>query len=223
MCGRYGYPDQDQIVDEFDVAAVLARILASGDVRPTTGVGIVIEDAAAARSQHRNIVRELRAARWGLVPSWTKTLDKKLLLINARSETVLTKPSFRTAARQRRALVPASGYYEWAVNPDGTKTAFFLHDPNTPVIGFAGLYEWWKAPEGLEMPGVQDGWLCSTTIITRSAMDSLGHIHDRMPVIVAPNLRDAWLDPTVTDPDQVDALLQSIPDPCLVPTERAPG
>jgi len=223
MCGRYGYPDEDVIVDLFDVQTVLAHLPPSGDVRPTQQVGIVIEDGAAAEREQRDISRELRAARWGLIPSWSTAVDKKLLLINARSETVTAKPSFRSAARHRRAIVPASGYYEWAINPDGTKTPFFLSSPGQPCLGFAGLYEWWKVPDGVDLRGAEDGWLCSATIITKTAMDCLGHIHDRMPVIVPPGMCDQWLDPAVVDSDQVDALLHSIPDPRLVPTQRAPG
>jgi putative SOS response-associated peptidase YedK len=126
----------------------------------------------------------------------------------------LSKPSFRAAARYRRAIIPASGYYEWTHDPGGAAIPFFLHDPDQPCLGFAGLYEWWKLPDG--------GWICSTTIITKPALDSLGHIHDRMPVVIAPTMADAWLDPQTTDTDQVDALLHEIPDPRLVPTPRAP-
>ena len=222
MCGRFAVPDSDGIIDVFNIRVVTTRIDPSWDVRPTQQIGIVVEDAATAQRESREPVRELRAARWGLIPSWTKTLDKRMLLINARSETVISKPSFRSAARLRRALIPASGYYEWAHNPDGTKTPFFLQCPDSPIIGFAGLFEWWKVPAGIEVPGVEDGWLCSATIITRPAVDSLGHIHDRMPVVVPHDMADAWLDPEVTDGDQVDALLHSIPDPALVPIPRAP-
>ncbi|MCL2489177.1 MAG: SOS response-associated peptidase [Propionibacteriaceae bacterium] len=223
MCGRFATSSEDDIVDAFDIHVVTTHIDPSWDVRPTQQIGVIVEDVAAARRDDRDVVRELRSARWGLVPSWSKALDKKVLLINARSETVLSKPSFRVAARQRRAIIPASGYYEWARNPDGTKTPFFLCDPDQPCLGFAGLYEWWKVPDGLQVTGADEGWLCSATIITKPATDSLGHIHDRMPVVVPHAMADAWLDPDLTDPDQVDALLHSIPDPALVPTERTPG
>jgi len=223
MCGRFASPDQQDIIDAFDIHVATLRIDPSWDVRPTQQIGIIVEDNAAAQREDRDVVRELRAARWGLIPSWTKTLDKRLLLINARSETVMSKPSFRTAARQRRAVIPASGYYEWQPKPDGSKTSFFLHDPDQSVLGFAGLYEWWKLPDGVQVAGADGGWLCSATIITKPAMDSLGHIHDRMPVLVPRAMADPWLDPDLTDSDEIDALLHSIPDPVLVPTERTPG
>jgi putative SOS response-associated peptidase YedK len=207
----------------FDVEVVSASTPASANVRPTTSIAVIVEDSTFAERENRTIARELRQARWGLIPSWTKTLDKRFLLINARAETVLSKPSFRVAARSRRAIVPASGYYEWIKNPDGTKTPFFLHARDETVLGFAGLYEWWKVPGGVELRGAEDGWLCSVTIITRSATDSLGHIHDRMPVIVPPASVDTWLDAELTDPDEVDAVLNSLPEVALIPTERAPS
>ncbi|MCL2482570.1 MAG: SOS response-associated peptidase [Propionibacteriaceae bacterium] len=222
MCGRLAGPGEREIIDAFDVRVVTTRITESWDVRPTQQVGIVVEDTAAAARESRDVTRELRAARWGLIPYWSKAFDKRLLLINARSETVLSKPSFRVAARQRRAIVPASGYYEWQTNPDRTKTPFFLHDPDAAVIGFAGLYEWWRVPDGTLLPGADDGWLCSTTIITKPALDCLGHIHDRMPVVIPAAMTDIWLDPQLTDTDEVDMLLHSVPDPVLVPTPRAP-
>jgi len=223
MCGRYAYPEEADVIDTFDVEAVLAHLPTCGNVRPTQSVGIVIEDAGAAQRQGRAVRRELRAARWGLIPSWTKVLDKRLLLINARSETVVDKPSFRVPIRRRRALVPASGYYEWLTKADGTKQPYFLAAPDQPVIGFAGLYDWWQLPEGTNLAGAEDGWVCSTAIITRPAADALGHIHDRMPVVVPPALYDAWLDPATTAADQVEAVLQAMPDPVLTPVERQPG
>jgi len=206
----------------FEVEVVSASVAPSNDVRPTQQVAMIVEDAAEAERENRAPVRQLRAARWGLIPSWTKQLDSRFLLINARAETVLDKPSFRTAASRRRAIVPASGYYEWMKNDDGTKTPFFLHDPADSVIGFAGIYEWWKVPDDVEVRGAADGWLCSVSIITRAATDTLGHIHDRMPVVVPPTSADTWLDPTLTDRDEVDAVLNSLPDPVLIPTKRTP-
>jgi len=222
MCGRFASANQDDIVDTFDIHVVTTRIEPSWDVRPTTQISIVVEDRDTARRKNRDPARELRGARWGLVPSWSAGLDKRLLLINARSETILSKPLFRTAARHRRAIIPAKGYYEWA-NLGGAKTPFFLHDPEQPIIGFAGLYEWWKLPDSQTIPGSQDGWLCSATIITRPATDALGHIHDRMPVVAPPDMRNLWLDPTITETDQIDVLLHAIPDPTLIPTQGTPG
>ena len=125
--------------------------------------------------------RRLETARWGLVPVWAKTRSVGSRAINARSETVLEKPTFRSAAVKRRALVPADGYYEWEVTADG-KIPTYLHPEDDTLLAFAGLYEFWRDPD---VPDGEDGeWLMTTTILTRPAADALGHIHDRMPVIV---------------------------------------
>ena len=223
MCGRFAYPGDEAVVDVFNVETVSAHLEPSGDVRPTQQVAMIVEDASSAEREQRGVFRELRSARWGLVPSWTKTLDKRFLLINARSETVLVKPSFRAAARRRRALIPASGYYEWTTEPgQPAKTPLFLHPAAGGVIGLAGVFEWWQVPADIQIRGAVDGWLCSVAIITRAAMDSLGHIHDRMPVVVPADLFDSWLDPHLVSEDEVDALLNQLPDPVLVPTAQAP-
>jgi len=220
MCGRFVNAETDDAVEYFDIRETISRLFVSWDVRPTTRIGIIIDHAGTGIARP---IRQLRAARWGLIPSWSKTADPKLRLINARAETVLSKPSFCTAARQRRAIVPAQGYYEWAQNPDGTKTPYFLHDPTQPILGFAGLYEYWRVPDSQTMPGTEEGWLCTATIITRAATDALGHIHDRMPLIVPRDTTDQWLDPATTNTDQIDAIIHAIPDSTLVPVERQPG
>ena len=213
MCGRYADPREEEIVDAFDVRRVSRHQPASSNVCPTQTVRIVVDQPGQPR--------ELRGARWGLVPSWARGLDGRPL-INARAETVTAKPSFRQAAQRRRAIVPATGYYEWAPGPGRTKTAYFLHPDDDGVLGLAGLYEWWRTPAGLEVDGADGGWLCSMTIITRPATDALGAIHDRMPVVVPPGAVDAWLNPAPLGPDAVDALLAGMPDPVLVPTPRTP-
>jgi putative SOS response-associated peptidase YedK len=95
---------------------------------------------------------------------------------------VTEKPSFRTAAAKRWALVPAKGYYEWQKNEDGTRTPHYLHaEDEDQLLGFAGLYEFWPDPTKAE--DADDTWLVAATILTRAAHDALGHIHDRMPVM----------------------------------------
>lgn len=211
MCGRYADPREEEIIDAFGVQIVNGHKEPSLNVAPTDVVSIVVDPLR----DDGPLMRELWLARWGLVPSWTKTIDRRSLLINARSETITVKPSFRSAAGHRRAIVPATGYYEWALQPNGKKVPYFLHSVDDSVLGFAGLYEWWRVPEGTTISGVKDGWLCSTTIITRPATDALGHIHDRMPVVVPTDLIDAWLNPTITSRAQVDDLLAAMPDPEL--------
>jgi len=223
MCGRYADPREEEIVEAFDVEAVLAHGEPSWNVSPTQVVRIVVGRAGDAGLPGEGVVRELRAARWGFVPSWAKAVDRSRPLINARAETLTAKPSFRAAASRRRAIVPARGYYEWVTGETGRKTPFFLHPGDNTILGFAGVYEWWRVPDGVDVRGAADGWLCSMAIITRPAMDSIGHIHDRMPVVVPPGLVGAWLDPGLTAVTEVGELLEALPDPVLVPTPRSPA
>ncbi|WP_334683980.1 SOS response-associated peptidase [Arthrobacter sp. CAN_A214] len=137
-------------------------------------------------------------------------------MINARSETVTEKPSFRTAAAKRRALVPANGYYEWQKNPDGSKTPHYLDGQDEEeLLGFAGLYEYWPDPTKAE--DAEDKWLVTATILTTQAHDALGEIHERTPVIIPKDLQGQWLDPTMTDKDQIQHFLTAVPEPVLIP------
>ncbi|MDR1428562.1 MAG: SOS response-associated peptidase [Bifidobacteriaceae bacterium] len=226
MCGRYAnYHSTDAVVRAFGIDRIAESFEPSWNIAPTQRVAIIRDDdgphppqdgvASVAR------LRELGVARWGLVPSWAKVLADAPLLINARSETVTTKPAFRAAASRRRTIVPASGYYEWQAQGRGPKTPFFLAPQDGAAIGFAGLYEWWRPASAAGTPEGEDGqdWLCSVAIITRAANDTLGHIHDRMPVVVPQDLVDAWLDPTLTDRGEVGALVGAMPPPALVPRE----
>jgi putative SOS response-associated peptidase YedK len=129
--------------------------------------------------------RELTMMRWGLIPSWTKDPKKAPLLNNARGETVAEKPSFRSAFKSRRCIIPASGFYEW--HREGKlKQPYYFRRPDERPIAFAGLWETWNDIE-------------SCTIITTDANELMAQIHDRMPVILAANDYDRWLNPATTD------------------------
>lgn len=151
--------------------------------------------------------------RWGLLPPWAKDTRLAYSTINARLDGVATKPAFRAAWKQRRCLVPSSGYYEW--KPEGgAKQPYFLHPADAPVMFFAGLYE--ARPDGA------GGELLTYSIITREAEPAVAHIHDRMPLILpAPVFRD-WLHGT---PDDAMAIAQSVPAPALAvhAVDRAVG
>jgi putative SOS response-associated peptidase YedK len=151
--------------------------------------------------------------RWGLVPSWAKTPKIGSKMINARLETLTDKPAFRVAVARRRLVVPADGYYEWQ-SIGGDKVPYFLHEPGRG-LSFAGLYEMWRDPT--RPPEDPDRWLWTYAIVTTTAPDALGHLHDRSPVVVPDDLVDAWLDPELTDPDRVRDLLAAMPEPRLVP------
>jgi putative SOS response-associated peptidase YedK len=226
MCGRFANSRTDaQLVAAFGIDEVESAELApSYNVAPTQDVRIIVDHAqndatgdGEQGAEDGRLTRQLRTARWGLVPFWAKGLEISAKMINARAETVTEKRAYQQAAKKRRCLVPADGFFEWSRDPRGhrPKQPYFLHAKSDDVLAFAGLYELWKNPE------VDDGdphrWLLSTTILTRPAEDAVGEIHDRMPVVLPPEHLDAWLDPTLQAPNEVRDLLAAIPDPRLVP------
>lgn len=155
--------------------------------------------------------RQLRVVRWGLVPSWAKDIKIGSRLINARVETAHEKPAFRRAFARRRCLLPADGYYEWYVperekdKKRPRKQPFLIRPADGGILAMAGLYELWR--DGSVPDGEPGAWVWSATVITTQAEDDLGRIHDRMPMLVEPQGWDAWLDPELTDPEEVRALL----------------
>ncbi|MDO5720408.1 MAG: SOS response-associated peptidase [Actinomycetaceae bacterium] len=212
MCGRYGiWASQRELVTLFDIALTIGDNHPTWNAAPSQELPVVLERADQGR--------RLQHLTWGLVPHWAH--DAKRPMINARSETLTEKPSFKEAARRRRCLIPANGYYEWQ-EEDGSKQPWFLSaGDDDPVMGFAGIYDAWRDPEATE----NDQWRRSFAIITRSAPDALGHIHDRSPVVVPPDMWSDWLDPVATTDSHVAHLLDMIPPPRLSPRKvgRAVG
>ena len=199
MCGRYAATaNPDELIEEFDIDFVddeMAEVcLPRYNIAPTDTVAGVVERAGGDA-----VSRKLVPLRWGLVPSWSKA--PTATMINARVETLVTKPAFRKAAAARRCLLPAAGYYEWLSVPgaDGKpfKQPWFLH-PGAGTLAMAGLYEFWKGP---------DGWVASATIITTQSTDAMGWVHDRMPMTVPADSWDDWLDPALTDAAAAVSLL----------------
>jgi putative SOS response-associated peptidase YedK len=217
MCGRYASARSDvDLIEGFGIEDVVGPPPPpSWNVAPTQDSRVVLERALPGRPPSE-AVRQLRTMRWGLVPSWAKTPKIGSKMINARLETLVDKPAFRTAVARRRLVVPADGYYEWqAVN--GEKVPYFLQHPDPDHLGlaFAGLYEMWRDPtRAADDP---DRWLWTYTILTTTAPDSLGHIHDRSPILVPDEFLEAWLDPELTDTDEVQRLLARMPEPRLTP------
>ncbi|MDN5725913.1 MAG: SOS response-associated peptidase [Propionibacteriales bacterium] len=205
MCGRYASSaDPDLLVEEFEIDEVEDGLPeANWNVAPTDPVPAVLE-----RAGDEGVTRKLRPLRWGLVPSWAKDRSIGARMINSRLETVAEKPSFRKAFRARRCLLPADGYYEWYETEQQkagklVKQPFFIHRVDGGRLVMAGLYEFWKDPK---LEGDQAWWL-SCSVITTTATDALGHIHDRMPMVIPPDAWDAWLDPALTDADTALDLL----------------
>jgi putative SOS response-associated peptidase YedK len=215
VCGRYASTTSDKdIAAAFGVGEIIGdEPPPSWNVAPTQQARVVLERAPRTDPDAEPI-RQLRSLTWGLVPSWAK--EAKLgRLINARSETVTEKPAFKTAASRRRCLVPADGYYEWEKR-DGKKIPHFLHHDDD-LLAFAGLYE--LRPDRDLPDDHPDKWLWTYTILTTTAHDAAGHIHDRSPVLIPPQMRDQWLDPDLTDPGDIRDLLSQVPEPVLQPYE----
>jgi len=140
---------------------------------------------------------------WGLIPAWAKDPKIGSRMINARVETVAEKPSFRGAFRKRRCLVPADGFYEWAVRAGGAKQPFHIALPGRRCFAIAGLWESWRDPEGASIE--------SCTLLTTSANPKLRAVHDRMPVILDPADYATWLDPRPTDQATLTRLARGAP------------
>ena len=140
---------------------------------------------------------------WGLIPSWAKDPKIGNRLINARSETLAEKPSFRTAYRRRRCLILTDGFYEWRKNPDKTKTPMYIQLESQEPFAFAGLWEQWFSPHGDQV--------LTCTIITTQPNDFMAQIHNRMPVILPPEAYAQWLDPVEQKPDTLQPLLKPYP------------
>jgi putative SOS response-associated peptidase YedK len=149
--------------------------------------------------------RVLSLMRWGLIPHWADDPKIGYRLINARADTVATKPSFRSAFKQRRCLIAADGFYEWQKR-DGAKQPYLIRRADGEPFAFAGLWEHWHGA---------DQEIESCTIITTDANDLMRPIHDRMPVILAPADYDRWLDPAVQKADLLQTLLRPLAEGAL--------
>jgi len=223
MCGRYASSrSPEDLAEEFEVVDPrLDKVLPPDyNVAPTKEVYAVLDrppkpdTSDAAEPADAEPVRQLRVVRWGLVPFWAKDPAIGSRMINARMETVAEKPAFRKAFASRRCLLPADGYFEWYPTQQKTakgaprKQPFFIRPKDGSVLAMAGLYEIWRDPtrdpDDTEDPG-RFLWTC--TVLTTDAPDELGRIHDRMPLLVPPDRRDAWLDPGTARDDLLDLLV----------------
>lgn len=176
MCGRFAlHAHPDVIALQFELGQVPA-LAPRYNIAPSAEVLIVRGAAQNTRSA--------ALVRWGLVPHWAKDATIGAKLNNARAETAAVKPSFRDAYRKRRCLVPASGYYEWRAEGK-VKQPYYIHPSESTLCAFAGLWESWNGPGGP---------LETCAILTTDANEKLALIHDRMPVIIAPDHYGRWLD-----------------------------
>jgi putative SOS response-associated peptidase YedK len=205
MCGRYATfgpvslsREAKAVLDqlELDVVSEINQRDGQYNIAPTQKALVI------ASGEHGY---EIKPLRWGLIPIWAKDAKIGAKTINARAETVATKPSFRAAFKKRRRLVPASGYFEWK-GEVGHKQPYFIHDPAAHLLMFAGLWEAWRPAEGEE-------WVKTFTIVTGEPGKVSGDIHDRQPVILPPDLWAVWCDGM---PDEASATLVATPEAELV-------
>jgi putative SOS response-associated peptidase YedK len=179
VCGRYASTSSpDQLAIAFDAVDGTAGEPLPPDynVAPTKSV-------YAVRSTSRE--RRLDVCSWGLVPSWARDRTGASRLLNARAETLTTKPAFRSAFARRRCLVPADGWYEWTPHPDRPgKQPYFLTPGDGSVLAFAGLWESWGSGEDR---------VVTCTVVTTAAQGALADVHDRMPLVLPPERWAQWL------------------------------
>ncbi len=194
MCGRYNIiTDAQALYDAYQVEAGLVEgRLARYNVAPATEQLVIVAEGAG---------RAARWHRWGLIPHWAKDQSIGYKTINARGESAAAKPAFRAAFRQRRCLVPATGFYEWKVQ-DGGKQPYVIRPKSGGLMSFAGLWESWAGP---------DGEVRSFTIITTEPNALMARIHDRMPAIIAREHHARWLDPALQDPAKIQTMIASCP------------
>ncbi|MDQ1307437.1 MAG: Abasic site processing protein [Actinomycetota bacterium] len=233
MCGRYASAKEPaELIEEFGVTHGPETPLAPDfNVAPTKQVYAVLDRGAGTDGDRERLLAEVR---WGLVPSWAKDPKIGSRMINARLETAAVKPAFRSAWARRRALLPADGYYEWhtASAVEGVsrprKQPYFIHLGDGGTLAMAGLYELWRDPS--KDPDHPESWLWTATVLTTTATDGLGRIHDRMPVHVFAEQRDDWLDPgftgdpgTLLEPAAAAARMVAYPVSSLVNSVRNNG
>lgn len=216
MCGRYASTRSNDELSGLYGAHVVGEGVAdrpSWNVAPTQAVRVVRVVLEHRHAADEPVERQLRAVRWGLVPSWAKDPKSGGRLINARAESITQKASFRKAAAKQRCVLPADGYYEWQAGPDG-KRPYFLHLENQ-ILNMAGLYELWRDESKDEKDPAR--WLWSATVVTTTATDAAGEIHDRSPLVLPESMVGEWLDRTITDPAKVREMVDAVPPPTLVP------
>jgi len=177
MCGRFALKAPPRTIQEHFHLPETIELSPRFNIAPSQTIAVV-------RCLQGEKTRQLVMLRWGLIPPWAKDMKIGYKMINARSETLAQKPSFRAAFKKRRCLIVADGFYEWK-HAGRIKEPFYVQLENGAVFGFAGLWESWKSPDGNIVE--------SCTVITTSANELIRKIHDRMPVILLPADYETWL------------------------------
>jgi putative SOS response-associated peptidase YedK len=189
MCGRFVISSSPQLLRQLFGYFEQPNFPPRFNVAPTQPIPVIVSDQG----------RHFRLMRWGLWPVWVKDPRKFTLLINARAETVKEKPAFKNAIRRRRCLIPADGYYEWQAI-EGGKRPYFIYRRDGRPIGFAAVSETWIGPNGEEVDTV--------AIVTAPASADLAVLHPRVPVTIAPDDFEFWLDCRSDEADSVTPLMR---------------
>src|SRR2546422_685407 len=192
MCGRYTLMTPVEQLSELFQFPEIITLKPRYNIAPSQSVAVV-------RRLPDDTDRKLAMLRWGLIPAWVKDPAKARQPINAKSETVAELPTFRSAFRKRRCLIPADGFYEWK-QEGGRKQPVYIRMKDREPFAFAGLWERWV--------GEEDDFIESCTILTTEPNELLEPIHNRMPVILAPNDYDLWLDPDEQEVSRLKPLLR---------------
>jgi putative SOS response-associated peptidase YedK len=189
MCGRYAITSAPEAIRALFRYPEQPNFPPRYNVAPTQPIPIVRLNEGK---------RQFALVRWGLLPSWVKDPKNFTLLINARGESVIDKPAFRAAMKRRRCLIPADGFYEWKAIA-GRKQPYYVRLKSGAPMALAGLWETWTGPNGEELE--------TAAIVTTNANRALAPIHDRMPVILAPEAFDFWLNCADVDAQTAAALI----------------
>jgi putative SOS response-associated peptidase YedK len=196
MCGRFTLTATvDQLIDRFYIEYFLEQ----EDFQPSYNIAPSQSVLAVINNGRHNKMGFLR---WGLIPPFAKDMSIGHKMINARSETLLEKPSFRTAYKKKRCLIIADSFYEWKRLDDKKKIPMRIKLKSEELFAMAGLWENWKSPEGKS--------IFSCTVITTSPNKLVGDIHDRMPVILRPKDEKIWLDTSINDTNRLEKLMVPI-------------
>jgi putative SOS response-associated peptidase YedK len=191
MCGRFALKTPPRSIQEHFHLPETVNLSPRYNIAPSQAV-------AAVRHLPGKNIRQLDMLRWGLIPGWAKDMKLGYKMINARSETLAQKPSFRTSFKKRRCLIAADGFYEWK-HVGREKQPFYLHLKNGALFAFAGLWESWHGPDGTTVE--------SCTIITTAANKLLREIHARMPVILPPADYETWLQDSTPEQSLLQLLM----------------
>jgi putative SOS response-associated peptidase YedK len=195
MCGRYTLSRrQEEIVECFGVDDVSCEVHPRYNIAPTQQVAVIMQVGTA---------RVLDACKWGLMPAWMQGRARSCPIINARAETLAQKPFFKQCISRRRCLIPADGFYEWRLS-EGKKLPVYAYLRDRSLFALAGLWDECQGPDGVK--------LRTCAIITTAANGVMSPVHNRMPVILSPQIVHEWLDPAVVNPAALSHLLRPYED-----------